>query len=319
MTAAPRPSGARLLRDAMPVLGLALLVAVFGLSNEHFLDGRNLQRLLVDASTLMVVAFGMTLVILVGEIDLSVGAVAALLAIVLARLLEAGWAWPVAVPAVLLLGLLAGLLNGGLTVIGRIPSFIVSLGTLAVATGLGFILTGAISVAILDGAFLDLFYSDRLLGVPVPLLIVLACFAALLVLLRRTRAGMEMAAAGANAEAARLSGVPVGRRKVEAFALLGLLVGVGAVLAASRLGSGAPDASPTLTLDAIAAVIIGGASLFGGRASLPRTLLGALLIATLGNGMVLLNVHADAQLVVKGLIILAAVVLERLASGGGRA
>lgn len=321
MSAAPRPGtagAARLLRDAMPFLGLLLLLVAFSLASEHFLNARNLQRLAVDSATLMVVAFGMTLVILVGEIDLSVGAVAVLLTIVLARLLEAGWPWPPGVLATLALGAGIGLLNGLLTVLGRIPSFIVTLGTLAVATGTGFILTGAISVAIMDGRFLDLFYSVRVLGLPVPLLLVAAAFLALLLALDRTRWGRELFAVGANPEAARLSAVPVGRRKVEVFALLGLLVGLGAVLAASRLGAGAPDASPSLTLDAIAAVIIGGASLMGGRASLARTLTGALLIAVLNNGMVLLNVNVDAQFVVKGLIILAAVVLERLAAGAAR-
>jgi ribose/xylose/arabinose/galactoside ABC-type transport system permease subunit len=303
----------------MPFVGLLLLVAVFAVASEHFLNLRNVQRLAVDSATLMVVAFGMTLVILVGEIDLSVGAVAVLLTIVLARVMEAGWSWPLAVLVALALGTAIGLLHGVLTVAGRIPSFIVTLGTLAVATGLGFILTGSISVAILDGQFLDLFYSVRVLGLPVPLLVVAAAFMGVLLALGRTRWGRELFAVGANPEAARLSAVPVGRRKVQVFALMGLLVAVGAVLAASRLGTGAPDASPSLTLDAIAAVIIGGASLLGGRASVARTLLGALLIAVLNNGMVLLNVNVDAQYIVKGLIILGAVVLERVAVGARRA
>lgn len=321
MTAAARPrlDPAKAVRDAMPYLGLLLLVAFFAVASEHFLNLRNVQRLAVDSATLMVVAFGMTLVILVGEIDLSVGAVAVLLTVVLAQLMAGGWSWPLAVLAVLALGVGIGLLNGLLTVVGRIPSFIVTLGTLAIATGLGFILTGAISVAIMDGTFLDLFYSVRVLGLPVPLLVVAGAFALILFLLERTVWGRELFAVGANPEAARLSAVPVERRKVQVFALMGLLVAVGAVLAASRLGSGAPDASPTLTLDAIAAVIIGGASLFGGRASVTRTLLGALLIAVLNNGMVLLNVNVDAQFIIKGIIILFAVVLERLAAGARRA
>jgi ribose transport system permease protein len=308
-----------MVRDLMPYLGLLLLVAFFAVASEYFLNVRNIQRLAVDSATLMVAAFGMTLVILVGEIDLSVGAVMVLLTVVLAQAMAAGWSWPVAVGAVLVLGVGIGLLNGLLTVVGRIPSFIVTLGTLAVASGLGFILTGAISVTIMDGKFLDLFYSVRVLGLPVPLIIVAVAFGAVLVLLGRTVFGRELFAVGANPEAARLSAVPVGRRKVQVFAIMGLLVAVGAVLAGARLGSGAPDASPTLTLDAIAAVIIGGASLFGGRASVTRTLLGALLIAVLNNGMVLLNVNVDAQYIVKGLIILFAVVLERLASGVRRA
>ncbi|MBO6637841.1 MAG: ABC transporter permease [Roseitalea sp.] len=309
---------ARLLRDLLPYLGLILLVAYFSLASDFFFNARNFERLVTDSATLILVALGMTLVILVAEIDLSVGAVVALLSVILAQAMAAGLPWPVAVLLTVLAAMAIGTLNGVITVIGQIPSFIVTLGMMAIATGLAFIFTGAISVPILDETFLDLFYSVSLLGVPVPLMIVVVAFAALVVMLGRTAFGRELFAIGANIEAARLSGIAVRRNKIAVFAVMGLLVGVGAVLSASRLGSGAPGSSPSLTLDAIAAVIIGGASLFGGRASMVRTLLGALLIAVLNNGMVLLNVNVDSQFIVKGLIILLAVVLERLASAGGR-
>lgn len=309
---------AGLLRDALPYAGLIAVIVFFALSSEFFFNIRNFERLVTDSATLMLVAFGMTLVILLGEIDLSVGAVVALLAVILAQIMAAGTAWPIAVLAVLVIGLGIGLLNGAVTVLGDIPSFIVTLGMMAVATGLAFIFTGAISVPIMDETFLDLFYSVSVLGLPVPLIIAAACFAACLVTLHRTPFGRELYAIGANAEAARLSGVPVRRDKIMVFVIMGLLVGIGAVLSASRLGSGAPGSVPALTLDAIAAVIIGGASLFGGAASLVRTLMGALLIAVLNNGMVLMNVNTDAQYIIKGVIILLAVVLERLAAGATR-
>jgi ribose transport system permease protein len=302
-------------RDLMPYLGLILVILFFSVTSDFFLNPRNFQRLATDSATLMLAAFGMTLIILIGEIDLSVGAVVSLLSVVMAQAMAAGWAWPLAVALGLALGTLIGGVNGALTVFGRIPSFIVTLGMLSVATGLAFIFTGAISVAIMDATFLDLFYSVRLLGIPVPLLIVALGFAAVWTLMSRTRMGRELFALGANPEAARLSGVPVTRRKLQVFLIMGLLVGAAAVLSASRLGSGAPDARPILTLDAIAAVIIGGASLYGGWASVTRTLVGALLIAVLNNGMVLLNVTTDAQYIVKGVIILIAVVLDRLATG----
>ncbi len=305
-----------LVRDLLPLLGLAALIVFFSLSSDFFLNSRNFERLVADSATLFLVAFGMTLVILIGEIDLSVGAVVALLSVILAQAMAAGMPWPLAVSVTIVLSVGVGLLNGAITVLGQIPSFITTLGMLAIATGLAFIFTGAISVAIMDVAFLDLFYSDRLLGVPVPLIIVAISFLACLVTLRRTAFGRELFAVGANPEAARLSGVPVRRNKVLVFAIMGLLVGIGAVLSASRLGSGAPGSSPSLTLDAIAAVIIGGASLFGGQASVGRTLLGALLIAVLNNGMVLMNINVDSQYIVKGVIILIAVVLERVASRG---
>lgn len=305
----------KVLRDVMPYLGLLLLVGCFSLSSEFFFNARNFERLATDSATLMLVAFGMTLVILIGEIDLSVSAVVGLLSVILAQFLLAGMAWPLAIALVILISVGIGSLNGAITVYGDIPSFIVTLGMLAIATGLAFVFTGAVSVAILQYDFLDLFYSDQILGVPIPLLIVAIAFLACLFTLNRTRFGRELFAIGANKEAARLSGVSVKQRKVAVFAIMGLLVGLGAVLSAARLGNGAPGSSPTLTLDAIAAVIIGGASLFGGWASVLRTLLGALLIAVLNNGMVLLNVNIDAQYIIKGVIILFAVVLERLASG----
>lgn len=307
---------AGLVRDALPYLGLLALIVYFSLASDFFFNTRNFERLITDSATLILVALGMTLVILVAEIDLSVGAVVALLSVILAQAMAAGLAWPVAIALALILAVAIGVVNGVITVIGQIPSFIVTLGMLAIATGLAYIFTGAISVPIMDETFLDLFYSDALLGIPVPLLIVALAFAASFLILRRTAFGRQLFAIGANAEAARLSGVPVKRDKIMVFALMGLLVGLGAVLSASRLGSGAPGSSPSLTLDAIAAVIIGGASLFGGRASVVRTLLGALLIAVLNNGMVLLNINVDSQFIVKGVIILMAVVLERLAAGG---
>lgn len=299
----------------MPYLGLLLLVVFFSVASDYFFNLRNFQRLVTDSSTLIVVALGMTMVILVAEIDLSVGAVVSLLSVLLAQIMAAGFAWPVAVAATLLLSVGIGLINGAITVLGRIHSFIVTLGMFSVATGLAYIFTGAISVPIMNVVYLDLFYSDTFMGVPVPLMIVILAFAICLLLLYRTAFGRELFALGANPEAARLSGVPVRRDKILVFVIMGVLVGIGTVLSASRLGSGAPGSSPQLTLDAIAAVIIGGASLFGGRTSILRTLLGALVIGVLNNGMVLLNINVDSQYIVKGVIILIAVVLERIASG----
>jgi len=309
---------AALLRDALPYAGLIAVIVFFSFASEFFLNARNFERLVTDSATLMLVACGMTLVILLGEIDLSVGAVVSLLAVILAQIMDAGTAWPVAMLVVLLIGLGIGLLNGAVAVLGDIPSFIVTLGMMAVATGLAYVFTGSISVAIMNEPFLVLFYDARLLGLPVPLWIVAIAFGATLLFLTRTVPGRHLYAVGANPAAARLSGVPVRRRKITVFAIMGVLVALAAILSAARLGSGAPGSVPALTLDAIAAVIIGGASLFGGRASLVRTLMGAALIAVLNNGMVLMNVNIDAQYIVKGLIILVAVVLERLASSGGR-
>ena len=306
------------LRDALPFLGLLALVAWFSSASPYFLDSVNATNLMADASTLLVCAFGMTLVILIGEIDLSVAAMISLLAIVLARLLAAGLPWPAVVLLVLLAGTGLGLLNGALSVYGDIPSFIVTLGTFSIATGLAYTLTGSIALPVADQVFLDVFYTRTWLGVPVPLVLVAFSFVAVWLFLRRSAVGRELYAVGANREAARFSGVRVERVRLLVFGVMGLLVGAGAVFAAARLGSGAPNAFPTLTLDTIAAVIIGGAALTGGRASLPRTLLGVLLIAVLNNGLTLLNVDSSLQYIVKGVIILLAVLLDRSAAQAGR-
>lgn len=326
MTAALRSltsdiAGARLqrrwagaVRDILPMLGLLALVAWFASASPFFLDKVNITNLLTDASTLMVCAFGMTLIILIGEIDLSVAAMISLLSIVLARLLAAGLSWPLAVLLVLAVGCLIGIVNGALTVFGDIPSFIVTLGMFSVSTGLAYTLTNGIALPIADISFLDVFYNRQWLGVPIPLVAVAVAFGAVRILMQRTAVGREMCAIGANREAARFSGVEVARVRLVTFAVMGLLVGVGAVFAAARLGSGAPNAFPTLTLDVIAAVVIGGAALTGGRAHLSRTLLGVLLIAVLNNGLTLLNVNSYLQYIVKGVIILVAVLLDRSSS-----
>ncbi|MBO6757259.1 MAG: ABC transporter permease [Roseibium sp.] len=305
---------AQWVRDLLPYAGLVLLIVYFSFASDFFFNLRNFERLATDSATLILVALGMTLVILVAEIDLSVGAVVALLSVVVAQAMAAGIPWHLSVLLILCLSVLIGAFNGVITVIGQIPSFIVTLGTMAIATGAAFVFTGSISVPIADDTFLDLFYSDTVWGIPVPLLIVIIAFAGSLLQLQRTAFGRELFAIGTNIEAARLSGVAVKRNKIAVFAIMGFLVGWASVLSASRLGSGAPGSSPALTLDAIAAVIIGGASLFGGKASILRALLGALLIAVLNNGMVLLNINVDSQYIVKGLIILLAVVLERIAA-----
>lgn len=298
-------------RTAAPIVGLVGLFIYFSLANEFFLDIFNLQNLVTDNATLLICAAGMTFVILIAQIDLSVGALTSLLGIAIARILEVGISWPLAVVLTVAAGGLIGVFSGLITVVGRIPSFITTLGIAGIATGLTYITTQSIAVSVIDLDFLDVFYANTWLGLPIPFFLIIGVYALLGVLLRFTVFGRNLFAVGGNPRAATIAGISWGRSTVVVFAIMGLTIGLGAVLVTARLGSGTPDATPTLTLDVIAAVIIGGAALNGGRAALWRTLVGGLLIAVLNNGLILMNVNSYYQYVIKGVIILIAVLLDR--------
>ncbi len=316
--ATPSRKALGLLRSLLPVVALVALFIALSISSPFFLNLTNLQGLINDSATLMLCAFGMTLIILVGEIDLSVGAVTSFLGVLLALAMGAGLAWPIAAILIILAGVVIGLVNGAITVFGDIPSFIVTLGMMSVVTGLSYVLIGGIALPIADVQFLDLLYFVQVAGLPVNFFIIVLCFAGAAILRSRAVVGREMVAVGLNRGAARMSGIRVQRTRMMAFAAMGLLVGIGAVLAAARLGSGAPNSFPSLTLDVIAAVVIGGASLFGGRAWMWRTLVGALLIAVLNNGMNLLNIDSAMQFTIKGTLILAAVLIDQVGGRAGR-
>lgn len=299
------------IRTAAPILGLIGLLIYFSFANEFFLDSFNLQNLVTDNATLLICAAGMTFVILIAQIDLSVGALTSLLGITTAKILETGITWPLAVVITVCLGGLIGLFSGTITAVGRIPSFITTLGLAGIATGLTYITTQSIAVSVIDLDFLDVFYANTWLELPIPFFMIIGVYVGLGLLLRFTVFGRNLFAVGGNPRAARIAGISWGRSTILVFGIMGLTIGIGAILVTARLGSGTPDATPTLTLDVIAAVIIGGAALNGGRAALWRTLIGGLLIAVLNNGLILMNVNSYYQYVIKGVIILIAVLLDR--------
>jgi len=219
--------------------------------------------------------------------------------------------WPYVVVVGLLFATGIGLVNGLVTVVGRIPSFIVTLGTFSIAQGVAIGITGNNAVPVFDEAFLAAFADGRVLGLPVPVLHVAAVALACHALLTLTAFGRELVAAGGNRRAAALSGVRVDRVRVLGFVLAGLCVGLAAALLVAQLGTGTPSGAPNLTLNVIAAVVLGGTSLFGGRGSVVGTLVGGLLIATLANGLTLLQVSSYLQQTITGAIIVVAVLLDR--------
>ncbi|GAA1551895.1 substrate-binding domain-containing protein [Actinomadura kijaniata] len=317
----PRKQGApgtarRLLGDNGALVGLAVLVVALAVLSGDFLTVTNLLNVGVQAAVTAILAFGVTFVIVTAGIDLSVGAVAALSAVVLAwTATDGGVPWPVALVLAVLVGVVAGLVNGALITFGKLPPFIATLAMLGVARGLALVISEGSPIA-LPKAVTRL--GDTIgdyLPVPVLVMIVMGLLTALV--LARTYSGRAMYAIGGNEEAARLSGIRVDRQKLVTYALSGAFAAVAGIVLASRLASAQPQAASGYELDAIAAVVIGGASLSGGKGRAFGTLVGALILAVLRNGLNLLSVSAFWQQVVIGVVIALAVLLDTVRRGGG--
>ncbi|MBR8740371.1 substrate-binding domain-containing protein [Nocardiopsis sp. MG754419] len=308
----------RFLLENGALTALAILVVVMSLLSDDFLTAQNLLNVGVQAAVIAVLAFGVTFVIIAGGIDLSVGSVAALSATVLAFLatVEGVPVW-LALPLAAATGTACGLVNGVLIAYGKLPPFIATLAMLSIGRGLSLVLSEGSPIALPDSvARLGTSLGGWL---PVPVLIMLVMGLITAVILRRTFAGRAMYAIGGNEEAARLSGIRVKRHKLGIYALSGLFAAVAGVILASRLASAQPQAAQGYELDAIAAVVIGGASLAGGVGTAFGTLVGALILAVLRNGLNLLSVSAFWQQVVIGVVIALAVLFDTLRRRSGGA
>ena len=260
------------------------------------------------------VAIGMTLVIIQGGIDLSVGSTAALAAVLMGDLMFKGL--PV-IPAVLIglgIGVLCGVINGLLIAIVRLQPFIVTLGTLSLYRAAALIYTGGNPILSVPPTFRAFFTSD--IGpLPMPVVLVLIVTGLAWVLLRRTPLGEYLLAVGGSEEAARISGAPVNLTKISAYALSGFLAAMAALVLVGRLGAAEPILGQQWELNAIAAAAIGGASLMGGKGSITGTLIGAIILGAMLNGLTLMNVQAFWQLAATGVIILLAMVIDRMTRG----
>lgn len=301
-------------RDFGTLIGLVLILAVFAALAPGFLGEHNLVNILQQSSINACVALGMTLVIISGGIDLSVGPTAALAAVLAATLMKGGVPAPLAVAAGLGLGALCGTINGALVSFGGLQPFIVTLGTLSTYRALALIATGGNPILGVPQAFRAV-ANGSLLGVPAPVLTVLAVAVAAGVLLRKTPFGEYLLAVGGNEEAAYIAGVPIAPTKIGAYLLSGVLAALAALILIGRLGAAEPILGNLWELDAIAAAAIGGASLMGGKGSITGTLLGAVILGAMRNGLTLLNVQAFYQLLATGLIILFAMLVDRATRG----
>ncbi|MFD8369602.1 substrate-binding domain-containing protein [Streptomyces sp. NPDC059688] len=316
-TGASAPGGLRrlLLENGALTALIVLVIALSALSGD-FLTTDNLLNIGVQAAVTAILAFGVTFVIVSAGIDLSVGSVAALSATVLAWS-ATNHGVPVFLALVLAVatGVAAGLVNGFLIAYGKLPPFIATLAMLSVARGLSLVISGGVPIPFPDSVS----HLGDTLGdwLPVPVLVMVLMGVIAAVVLGRTYIGRSMYAIGGNEEAARLSGLRVKRQKLAIYALSGVFAAVAGVVLASRLSSAQPQAADGYELDAIAAVVIGGASLAGGTGKASGTLIGALILAVLRNGLNLLNVSAFWQQVVIGVVIALAVLLDTVRRKAG--
>jgi ribose transport system permease protein len=309
------PEGTReRLSDAVSQLAAAgALIVVFvylSFASSSFLTSDNLFNVGAQTAVTAIIAMGMTLVIITAGIDLSVGSVAALAGVFGAQMM-AKYSVPV-IPAILLgtaIGAVCGVGNGLLITLTGIAPFIATLGMMSVARGALEVSTNAVAVFGLPDNF-QLLGQGQVGPIPIPVLCILAVAIAGHVVLTRTRLGRYSYAIGSNPEAARLSGIGVGRYLVAVYTICGALAGFGGMIAASRVNSGQPNFGIGLELDVIAAAVIGGASLFGGQGTVVGTLIGAFLIALIRNGSVLLNINLFVQTIVIGVVIWLAVIWD---------
>jgi len=306
-------------QHAPMLIALVVLSIAFALLSPHYLSSGNVLNIGRQIAIVSIVAFGATAVIIAGEIDLSVGSVMGLTSVVVGIVLHGtplGSQGPsvnlfLALVAGILVGLGIGLFNGLVTVYGRIPSFIVTLGTLSIARGLALSYGTGVPDPITSRAYLAAFGDGSVLGIPVLILYTVLVLGGMTFLLRSTLFGIQVYATGGNAEASRLAGVPVRRVRVAVLAIGGLLAGFAGILGTARVQTALPQLGVGIELDAIAAAVLGGTRFSGGRGTVVGTLLGAVLIGVINNGLTLLGVGSTFQNVIKGAVIILAVLLDR--------
>jgi ribose transport system permease protein len=311
-----------LLKKLQPLIALVVMVVLLALASDRFLTLANQRNILLQISVNLCLSIGMTLVILTGGIDLSVGAMLALAGAVAAGLLKNGLALKAlgvvlqftpfgAMVAGILVGLGLGLFNGVAITKFKLPPFIATLGMLSIARGLTMLWTGGNPVTDLGPKF-GFIGTGTLLGVPMPIWISAMLVVVFYIVLKNTRLGRYIYAVGGSEKATAFSGINVNRVKLWVYVLAGVLAAVAGLIITARLDAADPKAGLSYELDSIAAVVIGGTSLSGGRGSIFGTVLGCLIIGVLNNGLFMLGVSPFWQLVVKGFVILVAVAVDQL-------
>lgn len=310
-----------LLKKSQSLIALFVLCLVIGIMSDKFMTTTNLWNVLRQISVNVCISVGMTLVVLMAGIDLSVGSVLAFSSAVCAGLLKNGIAIPSldlfigftvlgGVLVALLIGLMMGLFNGWVITKFSLPPFVATLAMLTIARGATMLYTKGIPISNL-GANFEFIGSGWLLGIPVPVWISILVVLVVVFITKKTTIGRYIYAIGGNEKAAFLSGININTIKLAVYGIAGMMAAVGGILVTSRLNSAQPNAGASYELDSIAAVVIGGTSLSGGVGTVTGTVIGAAIIGVLNNGLVLLDVSPFWQQVVKGGVILLAVIIDR--------
>jgi ribose transport system permease protein len=313
---AVRAAGLRLFRGMRRFLGvliaLILMMLMFALSQDRFLTVTNLVLILRSMSVLFMVSIGNTFVLLTAGFDLSVGSMLSLAGILLAFMIGDGWSPVIAVLlTIIAMTALGAIVNGGLIGLGKLSFFVVTLATLSLFRGITFVWSGGFTKTVSSHLVAEI-GDGKVGGVSVPVLLMLAVLLISLFVLHYTRFGRAVYAVGGNREAARLSGIHVGAVIVTVYAISGLLAGLAGVIQTGRLGASAPVAGTGIELSAAAAVLLGGTSFSGGSGGVGGTLIGVLFIGVLRNGLGLSGVSAFWQDIVTGIILIAAIAIDRV-------
>lgn len=295
------------------VIALIILMAVITIINSNFLTANNLLNLLLQVTSNALIAFGMTFVILTGGIDLSVGSILALSSALTAGLLGSGMPVTLAILISLILGCILGMMNGLLISYGKLAPFIVTLATMTIFRGATLVYTNGnpITKGLSDTFLFQFLGQGYIVGIPFPVIIMFIVFIVLYVLLHKTAFGKSVYAIGGNEKAAYISGVKLNKVKIIIYSISGVMASISGLIITSRLSSAQPTAGASYEMDAIAAVVLGGTSLSGGKGRILGTLIGALIIGVLNNGLNIIGVSAFWQQVVKGVVILIAVLIDR--------
>lgn len=295
------------------VIALIILMAVITIINSNFLTANNLLNLLLQVTSNALIAFGMTFVILTGGIDLSVGSILALSSALTAGLLGSGMPVTLAILVSLILGCILGMMNGLLISYGKLAPFIVTLATMTIFRGATLVYTNGnpITKGLSDTFLFQFLGQGYIVGIPFPVIIMFIVFIVLYVLLHKTAFGKSVYAIGGNEKAAYISGVKLNKVKIIIYSISGIMASISGLIITSRLSSAQPTAGASYEMDAIAAVVLGGTSLSGGKGRILGTLIGALIIGVLNNGLNIIGVSAFWQQVVKGVVILIAVLIDR--------